>query len=110
MKRKFLCLLLALCMMLSMAATVSADEEIITSGDWTYRLYGGEAVLCSYNGTATEVNVPATIDGLRVAEFGWGLGSCFSGVADTLTSVTIEDGIPRSTRPCLGTAQQWYDI
>ena len=94
MKRKFLCLLLALCMMLSMAATVSADEEIITSGDWTYRLYGGEAVLCSYNGTATEVNVPATIDGLRVAEFGWGLGSCFSGVADTLTSVTIEDGIP----------------
>ena len=94
MKRKFLCLLLALTMVLGLAATVSADEEIITSGDWTYRLYGGEAVLCSYNGTATEVNVPATIDGLRVAEFGWGLGSCFSGVADTLTSVTIEDGIP----------------
>ena len=94
MKRKFLCLLLALCMMLSLAATVSADEEIITSGDWTYRIVRGEAVLCTYNGTATEVTVPATIDGLRVAEFGLGMGSCFSAVADTLTSVTIEDGIP----------------
>ena len=94
MKRKFLCLLLALCMMLSLAAPVSADEEIITSGDWTYRAYGEEAVLCSYNGTATEITVPATIDGLPVTELGWGLGSCFSGVADTLKSVTIEDGIP----------------
>lgn len=33
MKRKFLCLLLALTMVLGLAATVSADEEIITSGD-----------------------------------------------------------------------------
>ena len=94
MKRKFLCLLLALTMVLGLAATVSADEEIITSGDWTYRIVRGEAVLCTYNGTATEVTVPATIDGLRVAEFGLGMGSCFSAVADTLTSVTIEDGIP----------------
>ena len=94
MKRKFLCLLLALTMVLGLAATVSADEEIITSGDWTYRAYGEEAVLCSYNGTATEITVPATIDGLPVTELGWGLGSCFSGVADTLKSVTIEDGIP----------------
>ena len=94
MKRKFLCLLLALTMVLGLAATVSAAEEIITSGDWTYRAYGEEAVLCSYNGTATEITVPATIDGLPVTELGWGLGSCFSGVADTLKSVTIEDGIP----------------
>ena len=94
MKRKFLCLLLALTMVLGLAATASAEEEIFTSGDWTYRLYGNEAVLCSYNGTAAEVTVPAEIDGRPVAELGWGLGSCFSGVADTLTSVTIEDGIP----------------
>ena len=94
MKRKFLCLLLALTLVLSLAATVSADEGIYTSGDWTYRIVRGEAVLCTYNGTATQVTVPATIDGLRVAEFGLGMGSCFSGVADTLTSVTIEDGIP----------------
>ena len=94
MKRKFLCLLLALTMVLGLAATVSAAEEIITSGDWTYRVYGDEAVLCSYNGTATEITVPATIDGLPVTELGWGLGSCFSGVANTLKSVTIEDGIP----------------
>ena len=94
MKRKFLCLLLALCMVLGLAANVSADEGLFTSGDWTYRIVRGEAVLCTYNGTATEVTVPATIDGLRVAEFGLGMGSCFSAVADTLTSVTIEDGIP----------------
>ena len=71
MKRKFLCLLLALTMVLGLAATVSAAEEIITSGDWTYRAYGEEAVLCSYNGTATEITVPATIDGLPVTELGW---------------------------------------
>ena len=94
MKRKFLCLLLALCMILGLAANVSAEQETITSGDWTYRVYGGEAVLCSYIGDDTEVTVPATIDGLRVTELGWGLGSCFSAVADTMTSVTIEDGIP----------------
>ncbi|MBQ7098455.1 MAG: leucine-rich repeat protein [Oscillospiraceae bacterium] len=94
MKRKFLCLLLALTMVLGLAANVSAAEEIITSGDWSYRVYGDEAVLCTYNGTATEVTVPATIDGLRVTELGWGLGSCFSAVSDTMTSVTIEDGIP----------------
>ena len=92
--KKILALVLVLCMVLGLAATVSADEGLYTSGDWTYRIVRGEAVLCTYNGTASQVTVPATIDGLRVAEFGFGLGSCFSGVADTLTSVTIEDGIP----------------
>ena len=58
MKRKFLCLLLALTMVLSLAATVSADEGLYTSGDWTYRIVRGEAVLCTYNGTATDVVLP----------------------------------------------------
>ena len=94
MKKKMLALLLALCMVLGLAATVSADENLVTSGDWTYRAYSDGAVLCSYNGTATEVTVPATIDGLPVSELGFGLGCVFSGVADTLTTVNIENGIP----------------
>ena len=92
--KKILSLILALCMVLGLAATVSANENLFTSGDWTYRAYSDGAVLCSYNGTATEVTVPATIDGMPVTELGFGLGCVFSNVADTLTTVNIENGIP----------------
>ena len=70
MKRKLLCLLLALTMVLGLAATASAEEEIITSGDWTYKVVDGDAVLTNYLGTATDVVVPAEIDGLKVAVLG----------------------------------------
>ena len=81
-------------MVLGLAATVSADEEFLTSGDWTYRVVRGTAMLITYNGTDTEVTVPATIDGIPVSDLGIGLGgTAFEAVADTMTSVTIEDGI-----------------
>ena len=47
MKRKFLCLLLALTMVLGLAATVSASEERYTSGDWTYTFSEGELSIIS---------------------------------------------------------------
>ena len=84
MKQKFLCLLLALTLVLGLAATVSAESE----------LNGDTAMLLVYNGSDTEVTVPATIDGIPVSDLGLGMGgNVFGAVADTMTSVTIEDGI-----------------
>ncbi len=95
MIRKFLCLLLALTMVLGLAATVSADEDRITSGDWSYRISEGKAVLCAYLGSDTEVVVPAKIDGYAVSEVGPSFFCAFGGVAETMTSVTLSEGIER---------------
>ena len=94
MKRKCLSLLLALTLILGLAATVSADEGFVTSGDWTYAYNAdGHLMLVKYLGTDTHVTVPAEIDGQKVHTLGYTLSCPFSGVRETLTSVTIEPGI-----------------
>lgn len=61
----------------------------LTSGDFTYELVNGEAVITAYNGTATEVTVPAELDGYSV----YGIGdSAFKGNTQ-ITSVTISEDI-----------------
>ena len=42
----------------------------LTSGDFTYEVVNDEAVITSYNGSATNVTVPATIDGYSVYGIG----------------------------------------
>ena len=69
MKRKFLCLLLALTMVLGLAATVSAEERY-TSGDWTYTFSEGELSIISYGGSDTNVVVPEKLDGHPVRILG----------------------------------------
>ena len=67
MKKNALSLLLALVLVLTAAAPVSASEAIeITSGDWTFLAEDGEATLVEYLGSDTDVVVPETIDGLPV--------------------------------------------
>ena len=92
MKRKFLCLLLALTLVLGLAATVSAGENRITSGDWTYRLVEGKAVILDYTGTDAHVVVPAELDGYAVSEIGDAF-LVFSDAAETMTSVTVSEGV-----------------
>ena len=99
MKRRITSLLLALCMVLSLAATVSAEERY-TSGDWTYNFTEGELCIVSYNGTATDVVIPDTLDGHKVEALGWGLGSPFADIADTMTSVVIPEGIRTMQNAC----------
>ena len=99
MKRRIVSLLLALCMVLSLAATVSAEERY-TSGDWTYNFTEGELCIVSYNGTATDVVIPDTLDGHKVEALGWGLGSPFADIADTMTSVVIPEGIRTMQNAC----------
>ena len=99
MKRKFLCLLLALTMVLSLAATVSAEERY-TSGDWTYTFSEGELSIISYDGSDTNVVVPEKLDGLPVRILGWGLTPAFSGVKNTMTSITLPEGLTHIERQC----------
>ena len=81
MKRKCICLLLALTLILGLAANVSASDEFITSGDWTYAYNAdGHLMLTRYNGNDTHVTVPAEIDGQKVHTLGYTLSSPFSGV------------------------------
>ena len=100
MKRKFLCLLLALCMVLGLAANVSAEPEVITSGDWSYMIYDGMAQLRYYEGSDPVVTVPAEIDGYKVYSIGWGLTCPFAGVRDVLTDVVISEGVQMVERQC----------
>ncbi len=95
MKRKFLCLLLTLALVLGLAATASAYDDRITSGDWVYEIVEGKAVLCSYIGTDTDVVVPAKIDGYAVSEVGPGFFCAFGKVQETMKSVTLSEGIQR---------------
>ena len=94
MKRRITSLLLALCLVLSLAATVSAFGDRITSGDWEYEISEGKAIICSYHGSATNVVVPAKIDGYAVSEVGPGFFAAFSG-ASNMKSVTLSEGIER---------------
>ena len=95
MKHKFLCLLLALGLVLGLAMTVSASGDRITSGDWVYEISEGKAVLCSYIGDDTDVVVPAKIDGYAVSEVGPGFFTAFGSVKETMKSVTLSEGIGR---------------
>ncbi len=61
----------------------------LTSGNFTYEIVNGEALITSYNGTATQVTVPATIDGYSV----YGVGdSAFKDNAK-ITKVTVSAGV-----------------
>ncbi len=61
----------------------------IAGGDFSYEIVNNEAVITSYNGTSTEVTVPAEIDGYAV----YGIGnSALKNNAD-ITSVTVAAGV-----------------
>lgn len=61
----------------------------LTSGDFDYEIINDEAVITKYNGTATEVTVPATIDGYTV----YGVGESAFKDNTAITAVTVETGV-----------------
>ena len=77
-------------------ATVHAEssitnnsEDAISYGVWEYTLYEGNAIISAYNGSATVVTVPGTIDGLKVV----GLGRYVFEDYVYLTNVTLPDSL-----------------
>ena len=61
----------------------------LSSGDFDYEIINGEAVITKYNGTATQVSVPATIDGYSV----YGIGESAFKDNTAITAVTVETGV-----------------
>lgn len=61
----------------------------LSSGDFTYEIINGEAVITKYNGSATEVTVPATIDGHTV----YGIGESAFKDNTEITKVTVNSGV-----------------
>lgn len=61
----------------------------LTSGNFDYEIINGEAVITKYNGSATEVTVPATIDGYTV----FGIGESAFKDNTAITAVTVETGV-----------------
>ena len=82
MKNKLLSLLSVLAILigiLPIAPVVSAYEEALApehwkkDGDFYFVIYGGDAMVCSYVGTETEVVVPSFYKGREVTHFNAGL-------------------------------------
>ena len=65
------------------------DYVPIESGDYTYYLEDGSAVIISYNGSASEVEIPSAIDGHLVTSIGC---AAFANNS-ALTSVTIPSSV-----------------
>ena len=69
--KKALSIILAILMIATavpMASASSYDEEIFTSGDYSYYIEDdGSAVICDYTGTETNLVIPAQIDGYDVS-------------------------------------------
>ncbi|MBQ8765535.1 MAG: leucine-rich repeat protein [Clostridia bacterium] len=61
----------------------------LTSGDFTYEIVNGEAIITSYTGTATQVTVPAEIDGYTV----YGVGDSAFRNNTEITTVTVTSGV-----------------
>ncbi len=61
----------------------------LTSGDFTYEVLNGEAVITAYNGASTDVTVPAEIDGYTV----YGIGEAAFKDNTTISTVTVASGV-----------------
>ncbi len=67
------------------------DYTPVTSGDYTYYVKDGSAVIVSYNGSASAVTVPGTLGGFPVTELG-----CASFANNTeLTSVLLPESVTK---------------
>ena len=97
--KKSVSILLSLLMVLSLITAVpftagaAETDKVSTSeicGDyWYYLSYGGTATITKYNGNATALEIPSSLDGHTVTNIGdYAFNYCTS-----LTSVTIPDNV-----------------
>ncbi|MBR0048064.1 MAG: leucine-rich repeat domain-containing protein [Prevotella sp.] len=62
-------------------------QEILTDGDWNFKVTAGVATLVGYRGSATVITTPATVGGYTVRAIG---GYCFT---NNPTSITVSEGV-----------------
>lgn len=83
---------LFLLMVLSLGAAWANGQ--VTSGDWTYTITeANEATIIAYGGEGGAVAIPTTIDGYPVRMVGGGWPPIFGFPNETVTSITIPDGV-----------------
>lgn len=69
--------------------TAAMPSFALTYGDFSYELIEGQAVITAYNGSDTQVTIPAETDGYTV----YGIGDSAFKNNTAITSVTISDGV-----------------
>lgn len=69
MKKKVVSILVALSMLISLVI-FPIPTSALTSGDFTYEVVDGSAVITDYTGSETNVTVPGEINGYTVTEIG----------------------------------------
>ena len=83
--KKAMLILLVLC--LALPFTALSEGVAQTYGDYTYSIpYGTYAVIISYNGAESVVNIPETIEGMPVESIS---SSAFDACREQITDVTI---------------------
>jgi len=73
-----------------LSVTASAAETL-TEGNWSYTVENGGANIVSYNGSATEIVIPATLGGYSVRTAGTGGWGSLSG----MSRITVEGAIEK---------------
>ncbi len=68
--------------------SVDVIEESVTSGDFTYEVSGGMAIITGYSGSDTNITIPATLDGYTVTTIG---ATAFKDSA--VETVVISEGV-----------------
>lgn len=86
--KKSISILLSIVMLLCIF-TSATPSFALTYGDYSYEIQNNEIVITGYNGTSTQLTIPAKIDGKSVAKIG---DNSFKN-NETIISVTISEGI-----------------
>ena len=67
MKKRILSIFLVMVMLITMMPTFAIPSFALTSGDFEYEvLEDGTAEITGYTGSATDLEIPSTIDGFSV--------------------------------------------
>ncbi|MBQ7504846.1 MAG: leucine-rich repeat domain-containing protein [Ruminococcus sp.] len=88
--KKPISMLLTLLLMLSVVAVAPITAGALTDGDYEYTVDSNDkATITKYNGTATNVVIPDTLDGYPVTE----LGNAAFARCSTITNISIPDSV-----------------